>query len=287
MRICASESLRRAPSRKALSCATGVGCRASSAGLLAAAGQRHANEVGRFRRGVPGRRLLRQPRRHCRHVGVGEPAGNPLHAVRSAACRSPDSPVRELADDAGGAQTDNTRNAGLHSGQARAVTRDTGRNALLRITRSDERAAARQDVRCGVCDFLGRERRTLLRELRCNLAQVIVGHVRHQVVHRRVAPGAVAPRSARARRARAAAQAGAAPAAEHVSKRSWPAPWPASLSKTGDSVGAARQCRAEREDSATASLAAAPWPQNKTPTRMSGRSGLVARARFELATFGL
>src|SRR6478735_3853235 len=77
--------------------------------LLAAAGDRHALNVGfcwrMIRRGI----LRRQPGGHGIHVGFRQSVCDALHAVGFGRLSASGAPARELGDDVGSAQADQPR----------------------------------------------------------------------------------------------------------------------------------------------------------------------------------
>ena len=140
------------------------------------------------------RRLLRrQPGGDRGDVGVGQARRDPLHAVGLGGVALADAPARQLADDVGRAQADEAGNARLHAGQALAVAGDARRDRLggiARCRRAPCRAPASPASTVG--GVARRERRPLLGVVLGHLAQVGVGQVRDEVIHRRVPARAVA-----------------------------------------------------------------------------------------------
>src|SRR6185295_5926888 len=93
--------------------------------LLTAAGEGHAHEVGRFRRGIFRRILQRQPGGHSGDIRVGQAACDALHTVRFEGIPVADTPARQLRGNVSRSQTDQAWNAWLHAGQTLAMTGDT------------------------------------------------------------------------------------------------------------------------------------------------------------------
>ncbi|CAM2151868.1 hypothetical protein PT2222_270038 [Paraburkholderia tropica] len=153
---------------------------------FAAACERRLQRASRGRHGILRRVLRGKPGRDGVHVVVGETRGDLVHAVGRLGVTRARTPGADLRADVVRMQPDEAGNGRLHAGQLRTVAGRAGGHLARRVAPQDDRLAARERA---VADrgFRGRRvGRPLLREVRGDLVQVIVGEIGDQIIHRRV-----------------------------------------------------------------------------------------------------